>query len=160
MTKKNVIYFSLSFIIYVFSILIIGLIPIRIINRNFILFNDSLFNYILSSFFSVLSFTLLIKGKEINKKFLGFSILFLMIYFSLVFGANPVFDFILKKMIAYYEMNGLINTQEYEELWKVWSNDLSRKLLFFFGFFYSLLVTFFYFFILGFIKNGKTFRRK
>ena len=114
MTERNAICIILSFIMYVFSILVIGLIPIGIINRSFVLFNDSLFNYILSSFFSVLSFTLLIKVKEINKIFLKFLILFLMIYFSLVFGANTVFDFVLKKIIVYYEMNNLINTQEYE----------------------------------------------
>ncbi len=156
MTEKNAICIILSFIMYVFSILVIGLIPIGIINRIFVLFNDSLFNYILSSFFSVLSFTLLIKVKEINKIFIKFLILFLMIYFSLVFGANTVFDFVLKKIIVYYEMNNLINTQEYETLWKVWSNDLSRNFLFFFVFLYSLIVTLFYLIFLGFINKKRT----
>lgn len=77
-----------------------------------------------------------------------------MTYIALVLGNNNVFDFVVKKLIKYYENNNMTESYQYEQLWIIWANDLSRNLMYLFAVFYSLLTTLIYFII------SKIFRKK
>ena len=68
-----------------------------------------------------------------------------MTYFALIIGNNNVFDCALKKLFNYYEKRNMIESDQYEKLWTIWTNDLSRNLMYFFGFFYSFFATLVYF---------------
>ncbi len=77
-----------------------------------------------------------------------------MTYIALVLGNNNVFDFVVKELIKYYENNNMTESYQYEQLWIIWANDLSRNLMYLFAVFYSLLTTLIYFII------SKIFRKK
>lgn len=154
---KNIqkgILFILSIIFYAIAILIIGFRPMLVVNKSFFYFDSSCY-YCLSIIFSIISFNILMKFNNINNKFVKFLLLFFMIYFALVFGANNVFDFILNRLIAYYENNEKIYTPEYEQLWQILINDLSRNFLYIFGLFYSAFATWLNFLILKVLKRIK-----
>lgn len=80
-----------------------------------------------------------------------------MTYIALVLGNNNVFDFVVKELIKYYENNNMTESYQYEQLWIIWANDLSRNLMYLFAVFYSLLTTLIYFIISKIFRknNGK-----
>lgn len=136
-SKNTCLFWSIFF--FIFSITIIGIIPFRVINPKFVLFGDSLYNYIFSIIMTFISFYLFMKFKVINNILIRYLFLFLMVYFVLVFSSNCVFDFTLTKLLNYFETNSLTKTKEYAQLWDIWSNDLSRNAMYFLGIFYSIL---------------------
>lgn len=78
-----------------------------------------------------------------------------MTYIALVFGNNNLFDFIVKKLFQYYEYNNLTESYQYEKLWNIWANDLSRNLMYVYAFFYSLLTTLFFFIFVKILRKKK-----
>lgn len=145
MTKSKICYLVSGILFFIISILIIGLLPLRIRHPNVALFGDSIYNYSLSFILTNISFYMFMKVKEIHKVIIRYLLLFLMVYFVLVFSSNCVFDFTLRKIIGWYEKNSLTNTTEYAQLWVIWSNDLSRNAMYFWGILYSILAVTIYF---------------
>ncbi|MBR2461778.1 MAG: hypothetical protein IKB33_01460 [Spirochaetaceae bacterium] len=78
-----------------------------------------------------------------------------MTYIALVFGNNNLFDFIVKKLFQYYEYNNLTESYQYEKLWNIWANDLSRNLMYVYAFFYSLLTTLIFFIFVKILRKKK-----
>ena len=79
-----------------------------------------------------------------------------MTYITLVLGNNNIFDFVVKKLIKHYENISMIESYQYEQLWSIWANDLSRNLMYLSAVFYSLLTTLIYFiFVKILIKKNK-----
>lgn len=72
----------------------------------------------------------------------SYIILFFITYIALVIGNNNVFDFTLIKLLKYCEY---LNIIESEQLWDIWSNDLSRNLMYFYAIFYSIVTSIFYY---------------
>jgi hypothetical protein len=68
----------------------------------------------------------------------------MMIYFALIIGNNNVFDYVLKMIINFYENHNLTESDKYEKMWSLWTNDLSRNLMYFFGILYSFFGTLVY----------------
>lgn len=155
MKKIKMYTLVLSFFLYMSAIILYALEPLKLLfNKDYIIFDANTLCIILTMF----SFFCLIKSIQIKKTYLLYTILFIMIYFALIIGNNNVFDYVLKKLIKYYEEQNLINSEQYEKLWDIWSNDLSRNLMYFFAIFYSFFATFIYF-LLRILKNVFT-RRK
>ena len=84
-----------------------------------------------------------------------------MIYIALVVENNSIFDFVLKKIIGYYERLNMIESYQYEQLWKVWANDLSRNLMHFYAILFSFVASFLYFSLSKLLeKIKKCYKRK
>lgn len=151
---RKVFYLFLSVLFYSFAILVIGLTPLYVINRHFWIFGEPFFSIICS----IISYVFLMKIFEIKNVIIKFLVLFIMTYLALVLGANPIHDYVLKKLFLMFEKNGMTNSEQYENLWSMWSNDLSRNLMYFFGLFYSLFstgLTFLFMYIINKIKQKK-----
>ena len=76
-----------------------------------------------------------------------------MTYITLVLGNNNIFDFVVKKLIKHYENINMIESYQYEQLWSIWANDLSRNLMYLFAVFYSLLTTLIYFIFVKILRK-------
>jgi hypothetical protein len=143
---KNIqkeIYLLFSLFLYIVNILLFSLIAIGIKKAD---------NVIISLFLTIMSFNFMMKFKDIKIEWLKYILLFLMAYFALVFRANFVFDFVVEKLMIYYEA---INEEKYEELWNIYVNDTSRNFLYIFGLFYSAFATWLNFLILKVLKRIK-----
>lgn len=76
-----------------------------------------------------------------------------MTYITLVLGNNNIFDFVVKKLIKHYENISMIESYQYEQLWSIWANDLSRNLMYLSAVFYSLLTTLIYFIFVKILRK-------
>lgn len=141
---SKVFYFFVIIFFYCSSILACASKPIEILIDHQISYMDT---NMLCCILSMISFFFISKCIKIKKKIFSHIVLFFMMYFALVLGNNKVFDFLITKIIKYYEIKNLIDSYQYEQLWDIWSNDLSRNLMYFYGLFYSLFASFFYFWI-------------
>ena len=84
-----------------------------------------------------------------------------MIYIALVVENNSIFDSVLKKIIGYYERLNMIESYQYEQLWKAWANDLSRNLMHFYAILFSFVASFLYFSLSKLLeKIKKCYKRK
>ncbi len=153
MTAKKYIRFIFSFALYTLAILINGVIPIRLTSENFSDFEYILYAIIVPIVLSLIAFSILKDIIFISKKRRQVITLFCMIYFALILGTNNVYDFVLLKLIYYYENHNLTETVQYEQLWNHWSNDLSRNLMYFGAIFYSLFASLLYVIFSKFIKK-------
>ena len=154
MIKTKFFYLFLSIAFYIFALLMIGLTPLYVINRHFWIFGEPFFSIICS----IISYVFLIKIIEIKNMFIKFLVLFIMTYLALVLGANPIHDYILERLLLFFEEKGMANSKESLKLWDLWSNDLSRNLMYFFGLLYSLFstgLTFLSMYIINKIKQKK-----
>jgi len=127
--------------------------PVLILNESNIELSEL---NIFCCIFTMLSCFLLthrFQGKK-GIKFI-YIILFFMTYIALVFGNNNLFDFIVKKLFQYYEYNNLTESYQYEKLWNIWANDLSRNLMYVYAFFYSLLTTLIFFIFVKILRKKK-----
>ncbi|MBP5328542.1 MAG: hypothetical protein J6Y75_01425 [Spirochaetaceae bacterium] len=141
MKNQKWIYLLLSIILYIASLLVFSLRVIGIEQTD---------NVIFSLFLSIMSFSLLMKFKEIKTEREKYSLLFLIAYSALVYGANFVFDFVIERLMIQYKT---INNAKYEELWQIYVNDNGRNFLIFFGLFYSAIATFMYFLVIKILKK-------
>lgn len=151
---QKVFYLFLSVLFYSFAILVIGLTPLYVINRHFWIFGEPIFSIICS----IISYVFLMKVLKLKHQFVKYLILFIMIYIALIVGSNQIHDYVLKKLFLMFEKNGMTNSEQYENLWSMWSNDLSRNLMYFFGLFYSLFstgLTFLFMYIINILKQKK-----
>lgn len=151
LNKKIVFIFSIfsycvALLMYVFA-------PILILNESNIELSEL---NIFCCIFTMLSCFLLIDRFQ-GKKGMKFTyiILFFMTYIALVLGNNKVFDFVVKKLFQYYENNNLTESSQYELLWTIWANDLSRNLMYVYAFFYSLLTTLIFFIFVKILRKKK-----
>ena len=155
---QKVFYLFLSILFYSFAILVIGLTPLCVLYNCILLFGDPIYNYCFSIVLSIISFFFLMKVFTLKHQFVKYLILFIMIYIALIVGSNQIHDYVLKKLFLMFEKNGMTNSEQYENLWSMWSNDLSRNLMYFFGLFYSLFstsLTFLFMYIINKIKQKK-----
>ena len=81
-----------------------------------------------------------------------------MIYFALIIGNNNVFDYVLKRILNFYENHNLTESDKYEKMWSLWTNDLSRNLMYFFGILYSFFGTLVYILVVRLKKYGEFYK--
>ncbi len=141
MKNQKWIYFLFSIILYIVSILLFSLMAIGIKGSD---------DVIISLLLTIMSFNLLMKFKEIKLEWVKYIFLFLMAYFALVFGANFVFDYVIKKLMIHYET---IDNAKYEELWQIYINDTRRNFLYIFGLLYSAIATLVNFLVIKIFKS-------
>ena len=141
MKNQKWIYFLFSIILYIVSILLFSLMTIGIKGSD---------DVIISLLLTIMSFNLLMKFKEIKLEWVKYIFLFLMAYFALVFGANFVFDYVIKKLMIHYET---IDNAKYEELWQIYINDTRRNFLYIFGLLYSAIATLVNFLVIKIFKS-------
>ena len=139
----------LSVTFYLAAILVAGVIPVRYSFSNCLPFEMYLYVVVFPIVFSIVAFSFGLKFKNIESRKIKFLLLSFMIYFALVFGANNVFDFVLSKTIEYYELK----EKDSEQLWALWTNDLSRNLLYVFAVPISLFMSCIYFLFIRTLRS-------
>ena len=156
MIKNNVLSLIVAIILYLLAILLYALEPVKFLyDYDCIIFDPN----ILCIIVTMISFSFIVKGLQIKKIRFLYIVLFLMTYLALIIGNNNVFDFVLKRMISHYVERTNIFSENYEKLWNIWSNDLSRNLMYIFAIPYSLLATF-VFFILRRLKEKQRQKKR
>lgn len=139
MVKRNIIKICFSVFIYILAILVVALIPVQISNEKLLPYDDYILNYFLSTLFSLISCNLIFFGSKKISKLIMYLVSFFMIYVALIIGGKFIFELVLNKLLRYYESNTLINTEGYEKLYSLWTNDLSRNFIFLTGLIFSAI---------------------
>lgn len=153
MVNKKYFYLFFSIFSYCVALLMYVLAPVLILNESNIELSELNIFCCIFTMLSCFFLTHRFQGKK-GIKFI-YIILFFMTYIALVFGNNNLFDFIVKKLFQYYEYNNLTESYQYEKLWNIWANDLSRNLMYVYAFFYSLLTTLFFFIFVKILRKKK-----
>lgn len=155
MVKRQKFLFFVSILSYMFAILLHGLEPVLFLfERNYIYFNSN----ILCVLFTMISFYLITNSFQIKRKRFSYTLLLIMIYFALIIGNNNVFDYVLKRILNFYENHNLTESDKYEKMWSLWTNDLSRNLMYFFGILYSFFGTLVYILVVRLKKYGEFYK--
>ena len=151
MLYKKIFLLIISLLFYCAALLMYVVTPFLIVrNSNTVLFDPNIFCCI----FTMFSFFFLFGRLQLSKRMkFPYIILFFMTYITLILGNNNIFDFVVKKLIKHYENINMIESYQYEQLWSIWANDLSRNLMYLFAVFYSLLTTLIYFIFVKILRK-------